>query len=507
MTRSSAASVSPGAVQFVPPAFRSEPEYEVTLGPEVADLCRDAEFGPDEEQSMVLDAIFGRRADGRSSASEIGVVCCRQNLKTGVFKQAELGWLYVTEERLVVWSAHEFATSQEAFRDLEELITGFDFLRREVKRITHGNGEEAIELISGSRMIFKTRTKGGGRGLSGSKVVLDEGFALRAMHMGALLPTMSAQPDPQVLYGSSAGLADSSILRDLRDRGRPGGEPRLAYFEWCAPPPEVACAAGKGCTHARTAVGCGCDRPELWQLANPAMPRRVSVETVSGERRALPPSEFGRERMGWWDDPAEGVSPISEAQWRSCKDPRSRTSGVVAVAFEVAMDRSVSAIAISGWREDGLTHGELVEHRPGTAWLADRVEEIADENDTCVLVMDPTSPAGALEQELKNRGFVTKPTAGTSERQLQLVGARDYAQACGALADEIEAERFRHIGQPPLDMAVEGVRTRDLADAWAWARKDSSADITPLIAVTLARHGLLTHGKKPEPPTPFALWG
>lgn len=505
MTGSSLAELSPGGVGLVEPAFRSEPEYAYTLGPEVADLCRDVNFGPDPEQAMALDAIFGRKLNGKSSAFEVSLICCRQNLKTGVFKQAALGWLYLTEEGLIVWSAHEFATSQEAFRDLEELITGYDMLRREVKKITHGNGEEAIEMMCGSRVVFKTRTKGGGRGLSGNKVILDEGFALRPMHMGALLPTMSAKPDPQVLYGSSAGMADSGILRGVRDRGRPGTDPRLAYLEWCAPPPEKACAAGKGCTHSLTSVGCACDDPAYWQVANPALGRRISIEFISGERRAMPPSEFGRERMGWWDDPVEGVSPISEAQWKSCLDKKSKVDGVVAVAFDVAMDRSTSAVGIVGYRKDGLTHGEVVEHRPGTGWLADRLDEIADRNETCVLVLDPSSPAGSLEKELNNRGWSTKPVAG--QRQLMLVGARDYAQACGALADEINDNQFRHIGQKPLDDAADGVRTRQLADAWAWARKDSSADITPLIAVTLARHGLLAYGNAPERPSPFGMWG
>jgi hypothetical protein len=38
------------------------------------------------------------------------------------------------------------------------------------------------------------------------------------------------------------------------------------------------------------------------------------------------------------------------------------------------------------------------------------------------------------------------------------------------------------------------VRTRVLADLWAWSWKDSLADICPLEAVTLARHGFMTHG-------------
>ena len=156
---------------------------------------------PDPAQRLALDAIFAQK-DGRSAAFEVAVISSRQNIKTAIFKMAALGWLFITGERLVVWSAHEFPTAAEAFRDLDDLVTGCDYLRRQVRNIYRGNGDESIELLSGARLIFKTRTKGGGRGLSGRKVILDEGFALRPMHMGALLPTLSAQPDPQVLYGS-----------------------------------------------------------------------------------------------------------------------------------------------------------------------------------------------------------------------------------------------------------------------------------------------------------------
>ena len=185
---------APAAV-LVEPAFRSYPEFIQTLGPEVADLARLAGFAPEPEQELCLDVIFALGAGGKSAAFEVGVAACRQNLKTGLYKQAALGWLYVTEQRLVVWSAHEFATSAEAWRDLRDLIDGCAWLSRRVKRMPGGHGDESIELMSGQRVIFKTRTKSGGRGLTGDKVVLDEAMFLEAGHMGSLLPTLSARPD------------------------------------------------------------------------------------------------------------------------------------------------------------------------------------------------------------------------------------------------------------------------------------------------------------------------
>jgi hypothetical protein len=475
----------------VEPAFRSVPPYVRTFGPEVADLARLAGFGPDPEQEMLLDAIFAVDRRGLSVAFETAVIACRQNLKTGLFKQAVLGWLFVTDERLIVWSAHEWDTVKEAFNDLETLVTGSDVLRRRVKAVYRGNGDEAIKLMSGARLIFKTRTKAGGRGLSGRKVILDEGFALQAAHMGALLPTLSAQPDPQVLYGSSAGQAESAVLRDVRDRGRAGGDPRLAYFEWCSPPPAKVCKDGEHCTHRRDVEGCGCDDPANWQRANPAMGRRITVDYIAAERRALPPAEFGRERMGWWDDPAEDANPFPVEAWGKRVDTVAPRPDGPALAVAITRDRSTSAIGTAG-RVDEHSHVDVLEHRAGTGWTVDRAIELYDETAACALVLDPAGPAGALEKEFLERGFSTKPENG--ERRLVIITAREYAQACGALVDDTVNDKVRHRNRRELNDAAKGIRTRPLADAYAWSRKDSTVDITPMEVVTLARHGYATHG-------------
>jgi hypothetical protein len=45
-----------------------------------------------------------------------------------------------------------------------------------------------------------------------------------------------------------------------------------------------------------------------------------------------------------------------------------------------------------------------------------------------------------------------------------------------------------------LNSAVAAARKRALGDAWAWARK-VGGDVSPLVAVTLARWGLVKAGR------------
>lgn len=501
---------------MIVPAYSSVPDYASTIGPEVGELGRLASFGPDPEQQLALDGIFGRDELGRSAAFECACVACRQNLKTGLFKLTALGWLFLLDVRLVVWSAHEFATAEESFRDLDELIGGSDYLRPRVLRVHRGNGDEAIELKTGARLIFKARTKGGGRGLSGEKVILDEAFALRPFHMGALLPLMSAQPDPQVVMGSSACREDSNVLRRLVRRGRRAAaaraagerllDPRLLFQEWCAPEPAQACELGDDCDHEPDTPGCGCDDPELWQLGNPALGRRILVSTIESERQALPPGEFGRERMGWHDAPVdESADPVLaplRAKWPDLLDTDSQVEGRVALAVDVNPEASRSAVSVYGRRGDDVGHGEVIEDRAGTHWVVGRLVELCESWGPVALSLDPSGPAGrflkALRAERLDDGrprFVegdNDPAEG--QTRLVLVSGQTYAQACGAFADDVANGRLVHIGQKQLDDALAGARTRPLTDAWAWSRKSSSVNIAPLVSLTLARDGFAAFG-------------
>jgi len=66
------------------------------------------------------------------------------------------------------------------------------------------------------------------------------------------------------------------------------------------------------------------------------------------------------------------------------------------------------------------------------------------------------------------------------------VSTEDHARACGQLLDAVADDRFRHLGQPMLNVAVRGAVKRQHGDAWVWSRRKSEVDISPLVAVTLA---------------------
>lgn len=464
---------------LIRPTFLTGPDPADTHGPEVCDLAELIGLPLDPEQKLALDYMFAKRPDGRLAAFEFAIVAPRQNIKTHLFKAAAWGDLLLFEQNLVVWTAHEFPTAMEAFRDMTILVEGSPLISRRVKRVVNGNGEEGIEFTSGQRLRFKARTKGGGRGLTGDRVFLDEAFALQPAHMGSLMPTMaakSAEGDPQVRYGSSAGQIQSAVLRSIRDRGRPG-DPRLSYVEWCAP--ELDCP-NPHCTHQPGSEDCVLDDRAMWQQANLALDRRIDPEFIAAMRRSMPPEEFAREFLGWWDEAAIGIDGLPAEVWAACANRKAEITEPVALAFDVAPGHTSGAIVACG----GALH--VAEHRYGTGWLPGRLLELQVEHTVTGIGFDPTGPAGALLPDLEKAGFTVRGPKNL-HGPLVVVDGREASQACENFLSTAVSRTLMHRDEGPLNSAVANAARRQVGDSWRWSRRDSTVDISPLVAATIAK--------------------
>jgi hypothetical protein len=428
----------------------------------------------DPWEQLVLSTSLNEDAEGKWAAFEIGLMVSRQNGKGAILEARELAGLFLLGERLIIHAAHEFATSLEAFRRLLALVEDTPDFSRRVKRISRAHGEEGIELSNGQRIRFRTRTKGGGRGFSADLVILDEAMDIPEMAHGALLPTLSARENPQVWYTGSAVdqyVHDNGIVFSrIRERGHKGTDPSLAYFEWSAE-----------CETPDKAEDTLLDSPEARAEANPALGIRISAEHVERERRSMDPRTFAVERLGIGDWPStDGLAAqvISSETWAEMADLESILLDPITLAFDVTPDRSTASIAAAGRRDDDLGHLEIVERKRGTGWVVDRLQELVGGHDVAQVICDGSGPAASLLAPLEQLDI-----------EVTVVTAKEHAQACGTFFDACEAKAFRHLDTAELAAAIKGAVKRPLGDAWAWSRKNSTIDISPLVASTLAFWG------------------
>ena len=452
---------------------------KTSAGDEAVDLARMAGLVLDPWEEMVLRESLGERPDGKWSAFEVGVMVSRQNGKGAILEARELAGLFLLNEGLIIHSAHQFDTSLEHFRRLKHLVENTPEFSRRVKKngIKNSHGEEGIELVGGQRIRFRTRTKGGGRGFTGDLVVFDEAMDIPASTHGAVLPVLSSKSvhgNPQVWYTGSAvdqWIHDNGIVfARVRARGHKGDDPDLAYFEWSvgAENPEE--------------LGDEATTPAAWNQANPALGIRISEDHVGREHRSMDPRTFAVERLGVGDWPnPDGTSKavIAPEVWDECADVKSKLLDPVRFAFDVTPDRSSSSIAVSGLRKDGRKHVEVIERRSGTGWVAKRLADLQESHDTSGNpICDGAGPAASLISQMEDLGL-----------EIEVVNAKEHAQACGVFFDACDQAALRHLDTQELNAALKGAVKRPLGDAWAWSRRSSTVDISPLVAVTLALWG------------------
>jgi hypothetical protein len=133
---------------------------------------------------------------------------------------------------------------------------------------------------------------------------MDEALYLAALTMAALLPVLSARPNPQIMYASSAGVATSDHLRGVRDRGRAGGDPSLIYLEWCSRAWRLRrWRRLRPCARARRLRARRRRQLESREpLARPAHHPRVRPQRTS--RAGEDAARVRPRAVGWWDEPA-----------------------------------------------------------------------------------------------------------------------------------------------------------------------------------------------------------
>jgi hypothetical protein len=452
----------------VVPDGEEHPAWDEILG-----FVRETGTVLDPWQERVLWASFLRRGDVWA-AFVMGVCCPRQNGKNGILEMRELVGAALLGERLLIHSAHLADTSMEGFRRLDDLIDANAWLSKDVVNIRRQNGHEQITFRGGRRIRFRTRTRGGGRGFSGSPVMFDEAMFLPEVSYGAMLPVISAQPDPQVWQTGSAVdqmvMDDGVIFARTREQALEGAD-RVAWFEWSldySSPEQVPFET--------------METVEAQAAANPALGIRISPEYVRAELQTLPARVAAVERFGVGDWPStEGTRTVIDlALWGRLADPESRAADPVCFAFDVRPDRERAAVVAVGRRPDGLLHVEVVDQRAGTGWLPARLEELERRHLPVGIVCDSVGPAASLLPELAQRNVsvaaLTTPEVG---------------EACGMFFDAVAQERIRHLGTDELEQAIRGAVQRPLGDRWAWSRRNSTADISPLVAATLATWKLL----------------
>lgn len=431
----------------------------------------------DSAQRLAVELMMAEGADGRWAARTTGRVEPRQNGKGDEIEVVE-AWGLTQRGEWIVHTAHEIPTAKSAHRRLVDHLHGHPDLRRKVDQVLYGNGNFAVHMTAkagGGVITYRTRTGAGARGLDDiSRLVVDEAQHAQEEQLASSTPILAANPNPQINYTGSAGIADKSDwwweLRVRALRGEPGP---FSWLEHSAERLELS-PDGKVLSHPPDPA----DR-SVWGLANPALGTRIPEEFLEEQLNTLGPALFAREHLGVWDPypgADSGFLPFDEWVKLAVKAPESQSS----VCFGLSATETSATFASASRLPNGDLYVDTVEHAQRTDWIVKSAVGRFNRKRIPVRV-NPSGAEGAFVRPLREAGV-----------EVIEVTPRQYQHACGEVLDTVKNGTIRHLGQPELNRAVRAAERRDVGKegGWVWADPPSGVDLSPLKAATLALTGV-----------------
>ncbi len=216
---------------------------------------------------------------------------------------------------------------------------------------------------------------------------------------------------------------------------------------------------------------------------NPLVSRKALAERFGSP--AQNERSWRRFTLNQWTEPRALDAVFDASAWGTLVDATVQPIPPMCFAVDASMDRSSAAIAVAAFTDEAGTLPliELCDFGAGSAWVVERLVQLDERHGNVGIAIDPGGPAATLIARCEEFGLrIVEPTT------------RDIAVASAGLFDAVNAGSVRHRGTEALTASVQGAVKRSLSQSWAFDRRKSLADPSPLMAATLALWGLQTHG-------------
>lgn len=323
------------------------------------------------------------------------------------------------------------------------------------------NGQESLSVprqANWLRLFAPTPTALHGQ--YGDLIVIDEAWSF-SLERGreletAFRPLRATRPGSQIILLSAAGDADSTWWIDTIERGREA----------------AAEDSGFGHCHIEYTVDgteLDPDSPVTWRDVHPGqLDPEVLREEYEHDRDL-----FVRSYLNVTDRVGVTGAPFDPGLWAAAAtDAEPNRQLPIALGLDVSENQEAAAI-VACYPDSTI---EVLDHKPGTGWVTDRLTYLCDNYDVTSVAYDVRSPAGVLQRYIDAAGIYTLE-----------MSLADGANAAAGMVNAARTGNLHHVPDLTLTTAVNGARRRSVGDgAWSFSRRTSPVDVSPLIAASYA---------------------
>lgn len=149
------------------------------------------------------------------------------------------------------------------------------------------------------------------------------------------------------------------------------------------------------------------------------------------------------------------------------------------VSFDITQDGSAGSVAVAWYTEDGIPHVQVLEHKAGFNWMPAYISEILRNSKGIEVAFDSIGNNLSVFQSIQRSPRVPKAS-------LRALTMKEVAGGVSLLTSHVSDRALVHAKDAALDKAAEEVAFRYSGDSRLFGRRQSSADISPLVAAANA---------------------
>lgn len=459
-------------------------KIENTHGKEAVELYAETGQHLVEWQVIQVKAILEPTFDGLWKHMRYGLSVSRRNGKGEILAAREFYGIVKLNEK-ICHTAHRTTTSHDAFTRLYRLLklAGYVEHSRKAKQVEEKAffaskqfGLEHIEIIGGGQIDFRTRSDSGGLGEGFDLLVIDEAQEYTSKQESALVYTVSASQNPQIIFTGTPPTAVShgDVFQKLRTSVLTGKAQDVGWSEWSVEK-QVK----------------DIDNVDLWYECNPSLGTVLRERNIRSEM-SVGEVDFNIQRLGLWLEYSR-QSEISAAEWNALKCetlPDLADNYYMGVKF--GKDNVNNALSVAVRTSDGRIFLETIECRPtrdGCGWMLEyfhnpKVRKVA---------IDGANGQQILAKAMKDNGFVDPI----------LPKVADIVTASALFEQAIAQQTICHMGQPSLAQSVSNCEKRAIGNGGGFGFRSISDnhDIVLMESAVLAHWLASTMDEEPETQT------
>jgi hypothetical protein len=417
---------------------------------------------------QVAQLLEAKTPEGRPLYPKAVIQMGRRATKTSSVQATLLGRCFSIPGYRIISTAQTGTLSQQFLAELGSQLE-LEYPDEDTRpfRFYKSNGSIRIVWDNGSQWRAVKPQASAFRGSASDCILMDEAGEYDAKTTEDLLagaiPVLATRKNAQLIVTGTPPKTREGLLWKYLQTARKNPSGKLGILDYSMEPTDDATDEA------------------LWLKVYPGLSSElVEIDFLREALETQGLLSFSREFL-CLDPVASSLRAIPEEDWLAGQVPELLTlpADNFSISFDVTQDGSAGAVAIAWYSPEGIPSVQILEHKAGYSWMPAFIGKLLTDHRGVEIGYDGIGNNLSINQTIQRMPKVPK-------NNLRALTMKEVSAGVSLLTSHVSDHALVHAKDASLDTAAEEVAFRYSGDSRLFGRRQSNADISPLVAASNA---------------------